>query len=36
MAFLLYADLQYNPDEPWEGLSRNEILVKVMVDMQRF
>jgi hypothetical protein len=26
---LVYADLQYDPDDPWSGLFRNQILVWV-------
>ena len=26
---LLYADCNYNPDEPWDGLFRNKLLVWV-------
>ena len=27
--FFLYADLAYDPDDPWNGLLRNQLLVYV-------
>jgi len=32
----LYADSQYNSENPWDGLLRNALLVKVQMALYRF
>jgi len=33
---LVYADCTYDPDEPWEGLFRNKLLVWVLPSTAKY